>query len=106
VGTPQALVDHDEVLRTHPRVMLGFTASGCGPCLQVVPVLEDIRRAAPEGLHVVVVDVDEHPELKERYSVKALPTVLCFRDGGLRATVVGVRTKRQLLAAAEITLDD
>jgi thioredoxin 1 len=106
VGTPQALTDdaaYDEVLRTHPRVLVGFTAKGCGPCLQVIPVLEDIGREGPEGLHVVVVDVDEHPDLKARYSVGALPTTLYFREGGLRATVVGVRTRRQLLAAADIS---
>jgi thioredoxin 1 len=108
VGTPQALTDsaYDEVLRSHPRVLLGFTARGCGPCLQVIPVLEDIGRSRPEGLHVEIVDVDEHPDLKARYSVKSLPTTLYFRDGGLRSTVVGVRTRRQLLAAADITLED
>ena len=105
MGAAQVISDeaaHDEVLRSHPRVLIGFTAKGCGPCLQVIPVLEDIGRAQPEGLHVVLVDVDEHPHLKDRYSVKSLPTTLYFRDGGLRATVVGVRTRRQLLAAADI----
>ena len=108
VGASQVVSDdaaHDEVLRSHSRVLIGFTARGCGPCLQVIPVLEDIGRESPEGLHVVLVDVDEHPHLKERYSVRSLPTTLYFRDGGLRSTVVGVRTRRQLLAAADITSD-
>jgi thioredoxin 1 len=99
----EGLVDdvYDDVLRTHPRVLLAFTAADCGPCLQVIPVLQEIAREAPEGLHVLVIDVDEHPQLKARYSVTSLPTTLYFRNAGLRATVVGVRTKRQLLAATE-----
>ena len=99
----EGLVDdvYDQVLRTHPRVLLAFTAADCGPCLQVIPVLREIASEAPDGLHVEVVDVDEHPELKTRFSVRSLPTTLYFANGGLRATVVGVRTKRQLLAATE-----
>jgi thioredoxin 1 len=99
----EALVDEviDDVLATHPRVLLTFTAANCGPCLQVLPVLQEIASEAPDGLHVLVLDVDEHPQLKVRFSVKSLPTTLYFANGGLRSTVVGVRTKRQLLAATE-----
>lgn len=73
--------------------ILGFVASGCGPCVQQRP----IWAALPEP--VTVVDVDEQPTLRETYGVEGLPTTVVLREGEKPVVLRGLSTTRQILEA-------
>ncbi len=72
-------------------VLLGFVARGCGPCVQQRPIWDALVET------VLLVDVDEHPAVRDRFGVEALPTTVVL---GPTATVLrGVQTTRMLSEA-------
>jgi thiol-disulfide isomerase/thioredoxin len=60
-------------------IILDFTATWCGPCQAMKPVVEQLKQA---GYPVRAVDIDQHPDLAERYNVHAVPTFVVVQPGG------------------------
>ena len=77
-------------------VIVKFTASWCGPCKSLAPVLEDV--AQDIGMRLVEVDVDTSPEVVSRYFVRGVPTTMVFRSGEQLASIVGAATRERLAA--------
>lgn len=88
----------EQVLRSPTPVVVDFYADWCGPCQIQGQILEQFA-AEVGGATVVKVDVDKNTDLAERFDVKALPTLLIFKDGRSVAKHVGVATNKELKAA-------
>lgn len=70
------------VLDADVPVLVDFYADWCGPCRMVAPVLEQLAAETPETeARIVKVNVDESPELAQRYGVSSIPNLKVFRDG-------------------------
>ncbi len=85
-----------DVLRSEKPVIVDFWAEWCAPCHLVAPVLEEIAHEREGELRVVKVNIDEQPELAQRYGVMSIPTIVLFRDGEPAAAAVGAQPKRSL----------
>jgi thioredoxin 1 len=85
-----------EVLASETPVIVDFWAEWCGPCRAVSPILEQIAEERAAELRVVKVNVDEEPELQQRYGILSIPTILLFKDGEPAAAAVGAQPKRML----------
>jgi thioredoxin 1 len=72
-------------------VVADFTASWCGPCKLVAPLMDKLGEAFAEQAKVVKVDLDANKSLAKEYSIKSIPAVLFFKDGALAETLVGVK---------------
>jgi len=89
-----------DVLGAAGPVLVDFFGAWCGPCRLLAPTVEKL---AGEGYHACKVDVEERPDLAERYHVTAMPTLMVLKEGKEVARFVGVqseRTLRQALARA------
>ena len=84
------------VVNADRKVLLDFWAPWCGPCRMVLPIVEEI---AGERDDIVVgkVNVDEQPELAERYGVMTIPTLIVFENGEELQRSVGAKNKRAIL---------
>src|SRR2546423_15715882 len=85
-----------EVLQSDRPVIVDFWAEWCGPCHMVSPVLEQIAEERSEELRVAKVNIDEEPDLAQRYGVMSIPTMILFRDGEPAAAALGAQPKQNL----------
>jgi thioredoxin 2 len=70
-------------------VLVDLWAPWCGPCRMVSPALEQLAGERPGALKLVKVNVDNSPQLQQRFGVQAIPTLMVFRDGQLIARQAG-----------------
>ena len=85
-----------EVLQSTEPVVVDFWAEWCGPCRAVAPVLDQIADERADELRVVKVNIDEEPELAQRYGILSIPTIVLFKGGEPAAAAIGAQPKRML----------
>lgn len=88
------------VLNADKKVLLDFWAPWCGPCRMVLPVVEEI---AEERDDIVVgkVNVDEQPEMANKYGVMTIPTLIVFENGEEQQRSVGAKNKKAILSMVD-----
>lgn len=85
------------VLKSEVPVLVDFWAEWCNPCKMIGPILEDLAQDYKGKLVVAKLNIDQNAVMAPRYGIKALPTLLLFKDGEVKATKVGAATKSQLI---------
>lgn len=88
-----------EVFISDRAVLVDFWADWCGPCKMIMPLVNDIATKYAEGIKVVKVNVDENPELMERFNVRSIPHFLLFREGKIIMETVGRLEVAKILIA-------
>jgi thioredoxin 1 len=85
-----------EVLKSSTPVLVDFSATWCGPCKKLEPIVHELAADYAGRLKVVKVDVDKAPSTAARFGVLSVPTILVFRDGAVRGQQIGLIAKRAL----------
>ena len=88
----------DEVLNSDKPVLVDFWAEWCGPCRMVAPVLDEIAAVHKDAITVAKVNIDENPQVAQRYQILAIPNMSVFKGGELVKSIVGAKPKAALLA--------
>ncbi len=100
VHTSDATFDKD-VLKSDKPVLLDFWAEWCGPCKMIAPILDEIANEKGSAIKVAKVNVDENQGLSSKFGIRAIPTLLLFKNGSVREQIVGMTSKRDLIAKLE-----
>lgn len=86
-----------EVLESTQPVMVDFTATWCGPCKLLDPVVKQLAQEWADKVKVVKLDVDSNPNLAMRYQVMGVPTLILFVNGEPRQRLTGYQPKERIL---------
>ena len=83
-------------------VLVDFSASWCGPCKAMEPVIKDIAEKYKTKAAIIEIDIDAQRQLATDYMVQSIPTIIIFRDGQEVKRLVGIQPE----AVLEQSLDD
>jgi thioredoxin 1 len=86
-----------EVLKSAEPVLVDFHATWCGPCKAMAPALDQVATELAGKVKVVKVDVDENPKVTGEYGIRAMPTLLLFKDGKVAAQHTGAIVQKKKL---------
>ena len=86
----------NEVLNSDKTVLLDFWASWCAPCRMVVPIVEEIADERRD-IKVGKINVDEEPELANKFNIMSIPTLVVMKNGKIVQQVSGARPKNAIL---------
>jgi thioredoxin 1 len=86
-----------EVLNSDTPVLVDFTATWCGPCKALAPIVQTLANEASGNFKVAKLDIDDASETARKYRVMSVPTVLVFKEGKIKGQHVGLTNKETLL---------
>jgi thioredoxin 1 len=71
----------NEVLSARQPVLVDFWAEWCPPCKAMDPILDELSVEMADKVKIVKLDVETNPGIVTRYNVRAMPTLMVFKDG-------------------------
>ena len=85
-----------KVLKAKHPVLVDFWAEWCGPCRNLGPILDEVAEELGGDAKIVKVNVDENPELAQKYGIRGIPTMIFFKDGEVAKSLVGLQSKEDI----------
>lgn len=85
-----------DVLQADRPVLVDFWAEWCGPCRQIAPALEEISKSLDGQVSIVKMNVDENQVSPSKFGIRAIPTLIIFKDGKVLAQKTGALPKKAL----------
>lgn len=94
----------NEALAQPGLLVVDFWAEWCGPCKMLGPVIEQLAQQYDGRAAVGKVNVDDEPELAQKYAIMSIPTVMFFKDGELIDKKIGVMPPQEFVKTIEANL--
>ncbi len=85
-----------EVLKSDKPVLVDFWAPWCGPCRAIAPVIDELVAVYGDRVKFTKCNVDDNPVTPGKFGIKAIPTLIFFKEGGVVEQVTGMVAKSKL----------
>lgn len=104
MGTATFIQDEtefDSLLSSESLLVVDCTATWCGPCKLVAPLMDRLADNYSDRVKVFKLDLDNNKSVAKRFGIKSIPAVMVFKQGELMETLVGVKPYEEFTAAVE-----
>ena len=92
------------VLKADKPVLVDFWAVWCGPCQAIGPTVEELADEYAGRATIAKMNVDENPQTPGKYGIRAIPTLIVFKDGEVAEQITGAVAKAQIVKALDKVL--
>ncbi len=107
MSNPQEVTDatfESDVVKSDLPVLVDFWAPWCGPCRMVAPIVEELSDEYAGKVSFFKMNTDENPAVPSKFGIRSIPTLLIFKGGELKGSIVGFRPKSELKKRLEEAL--
>jgi thioredoxin len=86
-----------EVIKSDKPVLIDFWAVWCGPCKLIAPIVEELATDYDGKVKIGKLDVDSNQQTSIKFGVRSIPSLLLFKDGKLKETIIGAVPKKHIV---------
>lgn len=87
-----------QILKSDIPALVDFWAPWCGPCKAIGPMINELAGEYAGKVKIAKMNVDENPETPGKYGIRAIPTLIFFKNGSVADQITGAVGKTQLMA--------
>lgn len=91
----------NELTKENANVILQFSAKWCGPCKMVATHIEDTQKKVEDIVKIAKVDIEEVPEIAEKFGVRNIPNFIYIKNGTVVNNKTGVMTQKQMIDSVQ-----
>lgn len=82
-------------IKSNNKVIVDCYAEWCGPCNMMAPIIDELS-TEENDVSFFKVNIDDNDEIVNEYNIMSIPTLLVFKDGELKNTSVGLKSKDEI----------
>ena len=94
-----------EVMKSAIPVLVDFWAPWCAPCVAIAPILDELADELGDRVKIAKINVDDDPGLAQQLGIRAIPTLLIFKNGIVQEQTTGTMSKANLTAKLQAHID-
>ena len=87
----------DTIIKSEKPVLIDFSATWCGPCKTLAPILKHVKDSLRDRITILKIDVDKNQQISSQYQVRGVPTMILFQNGKQLWRQSGVLTKEEII---------
>ncbi|MBU6186080.1 MAG: thioredoxin [Synechococcales cyanobacterium] len=93
--------EFDSLLSSESLLVVDCTATWCGPCKLVAPLMDKLAEDYGDRIKVFKLDLDSNKSVAKRFGIRSIPAVMVFKQGEVMETLIGVKPYEEFKAAVD-----